>query len=92
MNEYQTARFAVGCSLAMAFLLVSLIIAEMKRKLARTHEELERVRRLASKSYSHRKCLEDAVFKYVQARGVGEWQKKFKLLEEQAKWSKEDND
>ena len=91
MNEHQTAQFAVGMSLIGMCLILGLIITEMARKLSKTREELERVRRLASKSYSHRKCLENAVFKYMAATGIDDAAKKLTLLREQAKWSKEDN-
>lgn len=93
MNEYQTAQFTVGMSLVAACFILGLIITELVRKLAKARDELERVRRLASKSYSHRKCLEDVIFEYLKP-GVAtdEWFKASKRLEEQAKWSKEDND
>ena len=91
MNEHQTAQFAVGMSMVAICLILGLIITEMARKLARTRDELERVRRLASKSYSHRKCLEDAVFDYVEASEPVDTRRAYKLLQETAKWSKEDN-
>lgn len=78
-------------SLVAACFILGIIITELVRKLSKTREELERVRRLASKSYSHRKCLEDAVFQYVAAAGIDDAAKKLTLLREQAKWSKEDN-
>lgn len=95
MGEHQTAQFAVVGSLVMACILLGLIIAETWRKLIVTREELERVRRLVSKSYSHRKCLEDAVFGYVKSLDYDKSdivRKKYKLMWEAAKWSKEDHD
>ena len=76
----------------MACLILGLIITELLRKLAKERETVERLRRLASKSYSHRKCLESAVFDYVQASEPIDIRRAYKLLEEQAKWSKEDHD
>ena len=92
MNEYQTAHFTVGASLVGACFILGLIITELLRKLAKERETVERLRRLASKSYSHRKCLEDAVFAYMSATGIDDRVKCLMLLREQANWSKEDND
>ncbi len=92
MNEYQTAHFTVGASLVAACFILGLIIAELLRKLAKERETVERLRRMASKSYSHRKCLEDAVFEYLTATESRTLAKTLKRLEEQAKWSKEDHD
>lgn len=92
MNEYQTAHFTVGASLVAACFILGLIITELLRKLAKEREQVERLRRMASKSYSHRKCLEDAVFDYMSATGIDDAAKKLTLLREQANWSKEDRD
>lgn len=92
MNEYQAAHFTVGASLVAACFILGLIITELLRKLAKERETVERLRRMASKSYSHRKCLEDAVFEYLTATESRTLAKTLKRLEEQAKWSKEDHD
>ena len=64
MNEIQTAQFAVGGSLVMACLILGMIITELLRKLAKEREEVDRLRKLNSKNYHHRKTMERAVAAY----------------------------
>lgn len=64
MNEIQTAQFAVGGSLVMTCLILGMIITELLRKLAKEREEVERLKRLNSKNYHHRKTMERAVAAY----------------------------
>lgn len=58
MNEYQTAHCTVGASLVAACFILGLIITELLRKLAKERETVERLKRLNSKNYHHRKTME----------------------------------
>ena len=64
MNEIETAQFAVGGSLVAACFILGLVITELLRKLAKEREEVQRLRRLNSKNYHHRKTMERAVAAY----------------------------
>ena len=67
MNEYQTAHFTVGASLVAACFILGLIITELLRKLAKERETVERLRRLNSKNYHHRKTMERAIDAYCNS-------------------------
>lgn len=64
MNEYQTAQFAVGASLVGACFILGMIAIELWRKLEKERETVERLKRLNSKNYHHRKTMERAVAAY----------------------------
>lgn len=92
MNDLQTMQFTVVTSFVSICIILGLIITELWRKLSAMRDEVERLRRMASKNYSHRKCLEDAAFAYMEANGIDQAAKKLTLLRETANWSKDDHD
>ena len=92
MNDLQTMQFTVVMSFVSICIILGLIITELWRKLSAMREEVERLRRMASKNYSHRKCLEDAAFAYMAAKGIDQAAKRMTLLRETANWSKDDRD
>lgn len=92
MNDLHTMQFTVVTSFVSICIILGLIITELWRKLSAMRDEVERLRRMASKNYSHRKCLEDAAFAYMEANGIDQAAKKLTLLRETANWSKDDHD
>ena len=64
MNENQTGHFTVGASLVAACFIFGMIALELWRKLSKERETVERLRRLNSKNYHHRKTMERAIEEY----------------------------
>lgn len=64
MSQHQTEMFAVGCCFVLAVLIGGIVITELLRKLAREREEVERLRRMNSRNYHHRRTMEQAIEAY----------------------------
>lgn len=67
MNEIETAEFAIRCSVAIVILLLGAACCEIYRVLLKSQEEAERLRRLNSKNYHHRKTMERAIDAYCHS-------------------------
>lgn len=66
MTQEQTMVFALGCCFVLAVLIGGIVTTELLRKLAREREKVERLRRMNSRNYHHRKTMQRAWFDFFE--------------------------